>query len=85
MTRLQQLLRDNPAVAQIGPKWLAEHVGGVSVRTWLYWVNGRDGKHVEAPDDAVQAIQLVVQLVQTLADVQRPARRPGVRKSNPSL
>jgi hypothetical protein len=37
--------------------WLAQHVAGVSERTFRYWVCGRPGTQINVPADAVQRMQ----------------------------
>lgn len=37
--------------------WLADHIGGVSERTFRHWANGRAGAPVGVPPDASERMQ----------------------------
>jgi Domain of unknown function (DUF1870) len=39
--------------------WCAERIGHVSLRTWRYWEQGRDGQAVAIPADVVDQLRLI--------------------------
>ncbi len=38
-------------------EWCAEHVGGVSPRSWKYWETGREGRETPIPTDVQTRMQ----------------------------
>ena len=63
--------------------WCAEHVGGVSVRSWKYWEAGpRDGRPSTVPADVLAGMRTLAAAVQGALAVIKASRASEETQEN---